>query len=96
VAEVEGDARTVIRLTINGRCHETTLAQLASCGFAGQMKPWHFQSYLMHTAVPRSAYTLDCEWEDQPGGSGTDVYHVECAQTNNQWAFLSPCFVEAE
>lgn len=96
VAEVEGDGRTVIGLTINGRHHEATLAQLAACGFAGQMKPWHSQSYLIHTAVPQSAYTLDCEWEDVAGESPVDIYHVECAQCNNQWAFLSPCFAEAD
>jgi len=94
IAEVEGDGDTLVIFTLNGRRYERTLRQLAECGFGDQVKPWHSQSYLIHTAVPCSAYTLDCQWEDTFTGSPLDIYHVEVAQTNNHWAFLSPCFVE--
>lgn len=94
IATVEGDAHTRVRLCVNGRRHEISLGELAQCGFAAQVKPWHSHSYLAHTAVPQSAYELDCQWEDDFSGSPLDIYHVEAMQNNNQWAFLSPCFVE--
>lgn len=92
VAHVEGGPDTRVIFTINGRTYERTLDELRACGFGDQVKPWHSQSYLVHTAVPETAYTLDFEWTDEADGSPLDIYHVEVAQTNNQWAFLSPCF----
>ena len=86
---------STVFLFVTGRWDDLSLAELARCGFAAQVKPWHSHSYLAHTAVPQSACTLDCRWEDAAGGRPLDIYHLEVMQNNNQWAFLSPCFVES-
>ena len=95
IATVEGDEHTLVRLYVNGHRHELSLAELSRCGFAAQTKPWHSHSYLAYTAVPQSACTLDCQWEDVSRGNPLDIYNLEVMQSNNQWAFLSPCFVES-
>ncbi len=95
VLEIEGDAATQVTLTINGTTHAARLGDLEQAGFAGQVKPWHSQAWLLHTAVAENAYTFERTWTDTAPERATDTYHIECEQENGQWAFLSPVYVTA-
>ena len=93
VVTVEGDTSTKMVLDINGKHVEKTIAELLECGMGAQMKPWHSESFLIHTAVPQASYEADYIWHEEPSGERIDSYHVEAEQMNGQWAFFSPCHV---
>jgi len=91
VAEIEGGPDTVVNVTVNGRTHTASIAQLLDGGVTWHVKPWHSETVKIHAAVPDSAYEMVLEAEDE-GSGGMDVYHAEFAQKNGQWAFVSPIY----
>ena len=91
VAEIEGGPDTVVNVTVNGRTHTASIAQLLDGGVTWHVKPWHSEAVKIHAAVPDSAYEMVLEAEDE-GSGGMDVYHAEFAQKNGQWAFVSPIY----
>lgn len=95
VFDIQGDERTLVTLAINGVTHTARLADLVNAGFGGQVKPWHSQAWLLHTAVPENAFTFHTTWTDNQPERETDSYHIECEQENGQWGFLSPVYVHA-
>ena len=45
----------------------------------------------IHAAVPETEYEMVLETKDEPQDE-VDIYHVEFAQKNGQWAFISPIY----
>ena len=91
VAEIEGGPDTAVNVTVNGRTHTASIAQLLDGGVTWHVKPWHSEAVKIHAAVPDSAYEMVLEAEDE-GSGGMDVYLAEVAQKNGQWAFVSPIY----
>ena len=79
VAEIEGGPDTVVNVTVNGRTHTASIAQLLDGGVTWHVKPWHSEAVKIHAAVPDSAYEMVLEAEDE-GSGGMDVYHAEFAE----------------
>lgn len=66
VAEIEGGPDTVVNVTVNGRTHTASIAQLLDGGVTWHVKPWHSEAVKIHAAVPDSAYEMVLE----AGGRG--------------------------
>ena len=92
VFEVEGGEDTQLIFNVNGREHVFTIAQMLKDSFAEHMKPYHYVAYKIHAAIPQSAYETSFEYSDT-AQSDCDYYHVEVAQKNWHYAFVSPIFV---
>lgn len=95
VVEAEMPAEAGIRININGRRYTTTPRKLFAGSVAWPLRGWLSESVLIHRAVPRSAYLLEASWSDGEGRDG-DFYYLRVAQRNNQWAWSSPIWVNAD
>lgn len=51
VAEIEGGPDTVVNVTVNGRTHTASIAQLLDGGVTWHVKPWHSEAVKIHAAV---------------------------------------------
>jgi len=91
IAEIEGDEKTTVTLTINGITATHTLGELLLRGYSRHLKPWTSQAFKVHTAVFETAYTVETEINDPEGDNG-DFYHLEVSQQNGSWAFVSPVY----
>ncbi|MFR9028818.1 MAG: hypothetical protein ACLVIR_13330 [Clostridium sp.] len=92
IAEIQGNKDTMVEIEVNGHCRRTSIEELCRYGYSEHMKPYHSQAYKVHTAVSRSQYTEEYSFTDE--WEGPAFYHMEVAQTNQQWAFVSPIFFE--
>ena len=92
IAEIQGSRDTVVEIEVNGHCRRTSIGELCIYGYSEHMKPYHSQAYKVHTAVSCSQYTAENSFTDE--WEGPAFYHMEVAQTNQQWAFVSPIFFE--
>ena len=92
IAEIQGSRDTVVEIEVNGHCRRTSIGELCRYGYSEHMKPYHSQAYKVHTAVSCSQYTAENSFTDE--WEGPAFYHMEVAQTNQQWAFVSPIFFE--
>ncbi len=93
VVEIEGNPETLVTVKVNGRTYTASIAQLLEGGVSWHIKPWHSEAVKIHAAVPDYASEMVLEIEDT-GTGGTDVYHAEFVQKNNQWAFISPIYAQ--
>lgn len=91
VVEIEGTPDTRVTVNVNGRIHQATIGQLLEGGVSWHVKPYHSQAVKIHAAIPETAYEMVLETTDVPQDE-VDVYHVEFAQKNGQWAFVSPIY----
>lgn len=94
VFEVEGDLTTKVTILINGVEETHSIKELLESGYSQHVKPYHSQAYKVHQAIPETAYTFRMELLDDKKESTCDIYHVEVAQKNGQYAYLSPIFVK--
>ena len=95
IFELEGSPETAVTVEINGKTIETTVAALLEGGCAGEVRSWHSQAWKIHPAIPASQYCVRGELTDAPSsGEGEDFYHLEVSQLNNQWAFVTPVWIQ--
>ena len=57
---------------------------------------YHSQAFKIYKAVPETKYIFNLELEDLNPEQECDCYHLEVAQKNRQWAFVSPIYVNRE
>lgn len=60
------------------------------------MEYYHSQAFKIYKAVPETKYIFNLELEDLNPEQECDCYHLEVAQKNRQWAFVSPIYVNRE
>jgi hypothetical protein len=96
VVEIEGGKDARVTVSVNGRAHTKTVSELLEAGYSKHMKPYASHAYLVHTLVPETDYAAKITLKDNEPEQDTDVYHVEIAQKNNQWAFVSPIYAIKE
>ncbi len=92
ILEVEGDEKSELLLTVNGRRHHFTLRDLMKQGCTYQVKKYTSQAYKIYKALPESSYLVTRETEDNC--SSGDFYHLEVYQKNGSCAFVSPVFID--
>jgi hypothetical protein len=92
---VAGDADTLIWGRINGQKVEVSLAELLEGPKTGYLGGFLTPAYCFHRAGPRAEYASDIEFSHLANGHSRDWYYVRVRQTNDQWAWSSPIWVEA-
>jgi hypothetical protein len=95
ILEVQGDERTRVKVTANGRTIEASIKELLEGGRTVHLHEYSSEAIFLHRAVPESLYSCSGSWEDTASGAGCDVYHAEVRQTNGQCAWISPIYVQA-
>ncbi len=93
--EVQGSAETAITGVINGQPVRVTLAELLAGPRTGYLGGFLRPAYTFHRAVPRSESTCALSLTHRGQGRARDWYTVRVRQTNGQWAWSSPIWVEA-
>jgi len=92
--EIEGNAGTRLRATINDRQHELYLGELLTGTRTVYLGGFVSPAVCFHRAVPRSEYHRRFAFSHQGHGRSRDWYHVRVRQRNDQWAWSSPIWVE--
>ena len=95
VLRVVGTDRTVVRAVINGVQVEHSVGSLRDGPRAGYTSGFVSPAFQFHRAVSDAERELEVDLEDRRAPSARDWYHVRVRQTNDQWAFGSPTWVEA-
>ncbi len=96
VIKVQGNLNTKVTFTLNHKTFTAAIGELLNCGYTSHMEYYHSQAFKIYKAVPESRYTFDLELEDCMPEKDCDVYHLEVAQKNRQWAYVSPVYVARE
>ena len=92
IVEIQGTSDTIVEIEINGNYHRSSIGKLCEYGYSEHMKPYHSQAYKVHRAITCSQYIAEGVFTDW--WVGPAFYHMEVAQANQQWAFVSPVFFE--
>lgn len=92
VVKVKGDLSTRVSFVLNDRTYRASIGELLEYGYTAHMKYYHSQAFKIYRALPESRYAFEMELEDNKPQKETDVYHLEIAQKNRQWAYISPVF----
>lgn len=93
VFEIKGDLDTKVIIDINGKQETHTIRELLDAGYSNHIKPHHSHAFKVHQAIPETQYIFNLELKDIEKENECDVYHVEVAQKNGHYAFVSPVFV---
>lgn len=96
VVKVKGDLNTQITYQLNDKTYTATIKDLLAYGYTNHMEYYHSQAFKIYKAVPETRYTFDLDLEDINPENEWDVYHLEVAQKNRQWAYVSPIYVKKE
>ena len=94
VIKVQGDLSTRLNFQINGQSYSATIEELMAYGYTNHMEYYHSHAFKIHKAIPESRYTFQIDVNDCDPEKDCDFYHLEVAQNNRQWAFVSPVYVE--
>ena len=96
VIKVQGDLDTKVTFRLNGTSYTAAIRELLHYGYTNHMEYYHSQAFKIYKAVPESRYTFHLNLEDNVPENKCDVYHLEAAQKNRQWAYVSPIYVNQE
>lgn len=96
VLHVEGDDRTTIAATVNGIHAEHRIGELRDGSVAHYLRPTISPAFRFERAVDRDELTASLDLtDDLPATADTaDFYYLRIRQTNDQWAWTSPVWVE--
>lgn len=89
---VSGSPKTALSLEVNGRQMNVTVGELLESSRSMHMDSYNSHACLVHQAVPDTAYRFQANVKDTPQ-TAHDVYYVEVRQKNEQYAWVSPVFV---
>ena len=87
---------TKVTFRLNGTSYTAAIRELLHYGYTNHMEYYHSQAFKIYKAVPESRYTFHLNLEDNVPENKCDVYHLEAAQKNRQWAYVSPIYVNQE
>ena len=92
---VEIDAPETARITVetNDRCFEHTVGELSQHGRSHYLRGWLSEAIQLARLVPIDECALQADMTDEPSNE-VDLYRLQVAQRNGQWAWLSPVWVE--
>src|SRR5690625_1991907 len=94
VLQVSGTNRTRVRAVINGVQAEYTVGELREGPRSGYISGFVSPAFQFHRAVGDDERQLTVDLEEVHESDRRDWYHVRVRQTNDQWAFGSPTWVE--
>lgn len=82
-----------LELEVNGQSFSHSMEDLLMGGRVHYLRGWLSEAVRMGPLVPLASCEVETEFEDQPEWD-VDVYRLRAAQTNGQWAWLTPVWVE--
>ncbi|HRW10790.1 MAG TPA: hypothetical protein P5121_37065 [Caldilineaceae bacterium] len=96
---ISGDHNTVIQATVNGQAVTVPLARLLDGPLSGYLGGFLTPCYYFHRAVPAAEATAQLHFTHRSStrhgqSRQRDWYYVRVRQTNDQWAWSSPIWVE--
>jgi hypothetical protein len=92
--EIEGDAHTRIRATINGQQEIVRLGDLMTGARSFYTSGFVSPAICFHRAAPVSEYERRFTFSHQQASADRDWYTIRVRQRNGQWAWSSPIWVE--
>lgn len=92
---INGMADTRIQGTINGHEVDVPLARLVDGPLSGYIGGFLTPCYYFHRAIPEAESTAQLDFSHAVESTTRDWYYVRVRQTNDQWAWSSPIWVEA-
>ena len=90
---IDAPLEATIRLLVNGVRITHTLAELLGKGRAHFMRGWLSEAIRVGPLIPLDACNVTAHFEDTPENE-VDVYRLQVAQHNGQWAWTSPIWAE--
>lgn len=94
--EIEGTPQTRLHAHINGHSYALTLGDLLTGTRTFNMGGFVSPAVCFHRAVPAWEYTTRFGFMHRSTPDRRDWYYVRVRQANNQWAWSSPIWVEAQ
>ena len=91
--EVDAPLSATLTVEVNGNRYEHRLEELLRRGRSYFLRGWLSEAIRIGPLVPLEECSLNADWTDEPH-AGTDVYRLQVAQHNNQWAWLTPIWAD--
>jgi len=91
--EIEGDGRTQVVASINGRDLAYSLSELRQGPRTGYLEGFVSEAFQLSRAVPEVEYRWSWQVDDRADAEARDFYYVRVRQKNDQWAWSSPIWV---
>lgn len=91
--ELDAPLSALITVEVNGLRMVHRLEDLLRKARSHFLRGWLSEAIRIGPLVPVEECSLDREWSDGPHRE-TDVYRLQVAQHNNQWAWLSPIWAD--
>ncbi len=90
---IDAPLETTLRLEANGTSVAYQLGELLGKGRVTYLRGWLSEAIRVGPLVPAAECEVTAELNDEPQ-TDCDRYRLRVAQTNGQWAWLSPIWVE--
>lgn len=91
--EIDAPLDAVVTVETNGQRYAHPLHEITRGGRCHYLRGWLSEAICIGPLVAMSDCTAVVDFTDSPE-KGTDVYRARIAQTNGQWAWLTPVWVE--
>jgi hypothetical protein len=91
---VRGDRNTTLHATINGQDVRVPLPRLVEGPYSGYLGGFLTPCYAFQRAIPQAEATASLQLTHTVASRSRDWYYVRVRQTNDQWAWSSPIWVE--
>lgn len=91
--EVDAPITARVIIEVNGQRYRHSLSELLRKSTSHFLRGWLSEAITIGPLTPVEECSVHAEWSDVPH-SDVDVYRLQAAQHNGQWAWLSPIWAE--
>ncbi len=91
--EVEAPLHATLTIDVNGNRYTHSLEELLHKGRSHFLRGWLSEAIRIGPLVPIEECTVVDEWSDE-AEQDEDVYRLQAAQLNGQWAWLTPVWAQ--
>jgi len=91
--ELTASLDATLTIQVNGQHYQHKLGELLGAARSHYLRGWLSEAIGIGPLVPMRCCVVEAEVADQPH-EDVDVYRLQVAQRNGQWAWLSPIWVE--
>jgi hypothetical protein len=91
--EIEGNGRTEVVASVNGREAAYSLTELRQGPRTAYLDGFVSEAFQISRAVPEAEYRWSWHPSDRGDAEGGDFYYVRVRQKNDQWAWSSPIWI---
>ncbi len=91
---LEAPLSAVLTVEANGVICQHSLAELLRAGRSHFLRGWLSEAIRIGPLVPAEDWTVTAEFRDTPE-QPVDIYRLQVAQKNGQWAWLTPIWAES-